>query len=429
MSLLRAGAIYGVANALSAAVPFLLLPVLTRALGPAEYGLVVAFFLLVNYASAFAGLNVHSAISVGWFQRGPGDPFPVLVGSALIVAAVSTLACAALMAMAGAQWHETLGLPAWVWPAAAIFAGTTAIAAIRPTLWQSQVKPVQSSTFQVAMAVANLALSLWAVLGLAMGAGGRIGGALLATGLAAIASIVLLCAAGDARLRASAAGVRRLLRFGLPLAPHVLAGALLASADRFTVSAQLGADALGIYGAAAQLGMVMNVLGDTVVKALSPWLFSQMARRFCRARLRIVGATYVLIPVWLLVALVLWLAMLAVGPMLLGPRFQEAVGLSIFFLLGGAMSSIYLNIAGLFFFTSRTEWLSIATACSAAIAVALAIVLTARFGAVGAAAAYLGAQMAQLVLSWLMSTRAQPMPWHRPLLALRTLGRSWRTPT
>lgn len=429
MSLLRAGAIYGVANALSAAVPFLLLPVLTRVLGPGEYGLVVAFFLLVNYASAFAGLNVHSAISVGWFRRQPGDPFPVLVGSAFIVAAVSALACAALMTVAGVLWGATFGLPAWLWPAAAIFAGTAAIAAIRPTLWQSQVKPVQASTFQVVMALANLALSLFAVLGLAMGAGGRIGGALLATALAAIASVALLHAAGDARWHASAAGVRRLLRFGLPLAPHVLAGALLASADRFTVSARLGADALGIYGAAAQLGMIMNVLGDTVVKALSPWLFSQMAQRFCRARLRVVGATYVLIPVWLLIALALWLVLLAIGPMLLGPRFQGAVGLSLFFLLGGAMSSIYLNVAGLFFFTSRNEWLSLATACSAVIAVALAVVLTARFGAAGAAAAYLGAQLAQLLLAWLLSTRAQPMPWHRPLLAVRTLGRAWRAPT
>jgi len=218
--------------------------------------------------------------------------------------------------------------------------------------------------------------------------------------------------------------VRSLLRFGLPLAPHVLAGALLASADRFTVSARLGPDALGIYGAAAQLGMMMNVLGDTLVKVFSPWMFAQMAKRFCRARLRIVGATYVLIPVWIAVALVLWLGILAVGPALLGPRFQDATGLALFFLLGGAMTSIYLNIAGLFFFTSRTEWLSIATVCSAAIAVGLAIVLTKRFGAAGAAAAYLGAQTTQLALSWLLSTRVQPMPWHRPWLAVRALGRS-----
>ena len=38
--LLRAGAIYGIANVVSAGVPFLLIPILTRALSPADYGLV-----------------------------------------------------------------------------------------------------------------------------------------------------------------------------------------------------------------------------------------------------------------------------------------------------------------------------------------------------------------------------------------------------
>jgi O-antigen/teichoic acid export membrane protein len=153
-------------------------------------------------------------------------------------------------------------------------------------------------------------------------------------------------------------------------------------------------------------------------------MYAQLAKPFCRARLRMVGATYALIPVWVAMALLLWLVMLAVGPTLLGPRFQGAVGLSLFFLLGGAMSSIYLNIAGLFFFTSRTEWLSIATVCSAALAVTLAIVLTTRIGAAGAAVAYFGAQTAQLALSWLLSARVQPMPWHRPWLALRALARA-----
>ena len=178
------------------------------------------------------------------------------------------------------------------------------------------------------------------------------------------------------------------------------------------------------FYAAHVLKYKYGMLGDTLVKVLSPWMYAQLAGRFARARLRIVGVTYVLIPVWIAIALLLWGAMLVVGPALLGPRFQAAVGLSFFFLLGGAMSSIYLNIAGLFFFTSKNEWLSIATVCSATIAVVLAIVLTKRFGAAGAAAAYLGAQTAQLVLSWLLSTRVQPMPWHRPWLAVRALGRT-----
>ena len=83
--LLRAGAVYGLANALSAGVPFLLLPILTRALAPSEYGVVVNFFLVVSLSTSLAGLNVHSAVSVKWFDRANLD-FPRFVGSALALA-------------------------------------------------------------------------------------------------------------------------------------------------------------------------------------------------------------------------------------------------------------------------------------------------------------------------------------------------------
>ena len=83
--------IYAGANALSAGIPFLLLPVLTRALAPAEYGLVVDFFLLATLCTSLAGLGVHGAVSVKWFDRS-GRDFPQLVGNALMVAIASTAA-------------------------------------------------------------------------------------------------------------------------------------------------------------------------------------------------------------------------------------------------------------------------------------------------------------------------------------------------
>ena len=421
--LLRAGAVYGVANALSAGVPFLLLPILTRALAPSEYGVVVNFFLVVSLSTSLAGLNVHSAVSVKWFDRANLD-FPRFVGSALALALLSTALCALLLTGAGLLWHHRVGLDIWLWPFAALMCGTTVVSGLRTTLWQSQQKALPSARLQVGTAALNMALSLLAVLALGLGAEGRIGAALCAGLLAAGLAVGLLMSAGDARWSFASADMRKLLRFGIPLIPHALAGAVLASADRFAVSTQLGADALGVYGAAAQIGMTMNVLGDAMVKALSPWMYAQMSGRSRLGRLKLVGATYLLIPVWLLLALSLWLMFTLIGPLILGPRYQGAVGLSLWFLLGGAFSAIYLSIAGLFFFTSRNEWLSLATLSTAGVAVVLAPRLVASAGLVGAAVAYLCAQALLLALSWGLSTRVQPMPWHRPILAVQALRSS-----
>jgi O-antigen/teichoic acid export membrane protein len=172
--------------------------------------------------------------------------------------------------------------------------------------------------------------------------------------------------------------------------------------------------------------MAMTILGDALVKAGSPWMFGEMASSNARARLRVVGATYALVPVWMLIALVLWLAFEATGTWILGPRYAAAIDLSIWFLAGGAVSAIYFNIAGLFFFTSKTEWLSLATLGTAGIAIVVAPLLTRQLGLEGGGLSFLIVQLCAVLSAWLLSVWVQPMPWQRPLLALRVLRGSWK---
>ena len=401
------------------------MPVLTRALSPADYGMVINFFLLVTLSTSLAGLSVHGAVAVSWFQRNDMD-FPRLVGTALALATASTLTCGLLLLGGALVLKLPFDLPSRFWFLAAINAGATVIVGVRAALWQSQGEALRAATLQVVAAVLNVGFSLVCVFVLSLGGEGRIYGSAAAAVLCASVATWLLFAKGDARWEAARIDLRKLLRFGVPLIPHALGSALLFTADRFSVSSLLGREAIGIYGTAAQIGMAMNILGDALVKAGSPWMFGQMATRSARGRLRVVGATYALIPVWMLIAVALWLALKATGSWVLGARYAAAIDLSLWFLMGGAVSAIYFNIAGLFFFTSKTEWLSLATLGTAAVAVVLAPLLARQFGLTGGALAFLIVQICALLTAWLLSVRIQPMPWHRPVLALRVLRGSWK---
>ena len=48
------------------------------------------------------------------------------------------------------------------------------------------------------------------------------------------------------------------------------------------------------------------------------------------------------------------------------------------------------------------------------------------FGLTGGAISFLVVQLCFLLAAWSLSTRIQPMPWHRPWLALRELSRAWK---
>lgn len=418
MSLFRAGAVYGLSNALSAGIPFIMLPVLTRALTPAEYGEVVSFFLWVTLCSSIAGLSLHSAVPVRWIEQEGDGPKTSTGAALLLVLASSTLVAAASAFVAPLTG---LGLSGLSGALAAVVAGCTVVQGIRFGVWQVKDRPWPAALLQIISSALNILLSLIGVLMLRAGADGRILGAVTAFALIALASVLLLIHGREISLSQSRNELRHLLRFGLPLVPHALAGAALASADRFAVSSQLGNEALGMYGTAAQIGMALTVLADAMVKAYSPAMYRMFRRNNESDRLKVVGIAYLSIPFWAVTGLAAWVCASLFGPWLLGPEFHEAIRISAWFIAGAAVSGVYLTIAGVFFFSSKTERISIATATGAVFAVAVAPIAVRHFGIAGAGATYVGAQLCLLVTAWRLSHTTFPLPWNQPLQAIHAV--------
>jgi len=402
-------------------VPFLLLPILTRALNPVEYGNVVSFYILVAVCASLAGLGLHTAVGVRWLDPAKGDAARYTASAIVLVFASSAVAALVTAAVAPAVGIK---LAPEVSALAAVVAGANVMQGMRFVVWQNRERPLPAAALQVISATVNIVLSLLAVFVLRLGGLGRILGATSAGVLTAVFCVISL-SREQAATRPTATDIRALLRFGLPLMPHTLAAALLTSADRFAVSAQLGSGALGIYGAASQLGMIIPVLADAATKAYVPTMYRLLSRRSIWSRLRVVAITYLSVPGWILVAVVLWGVLLLAGPLLLGAQYLDAIGLAIWFLLGGAVGGIYMNIAGLFFFTGNTEWISVASVASSLLALLIATRAVSAFGLAGGGATYLAAQIALLAAAWALSRRVSPMPWHRPALALALLFREF----
>lgn len=416
-NLLRLSAVYSIANVLSAGVPFILLPVLTRALTPAQYGEVISFYMISAICSAFAGLSLQAAVGVRWLELNNSDPRRYTY-AALLIAVVTTVVTAIAAALIAPTF---VSLAPWACGMAAVSAGALSIQSMRFSVWQSQSNPFPAAALQVGSATLNITFSLLGVFALGMGGSGRIGGAAMAGFLVALLSIYLLIQRREAMPELISGDIAKLLRFGVPLIPHVLAGAFLANADRIVVSTELGAATLGVYGTAAQLGQVIGVLADAMVKALTPTLYTLLGRNSIRDRLRFVGIAYLSVPVWLGIAIALWAFYKFTGSFLLDARYLRAVDVSLWFLLGGAFSAMYLNVAGLFFFKGRTEWISVATLTAAATALILSIPAVQHFGVTGGALSFMASQFVLLCAALALSIRMSPMPWSRMGLAFKVL--------
>jgi O-antigen/teichoic acid export membrane protein len=412
-------AIYTLANVANSAIPFLLLPLLTRVLTPAEFGAVAIFTTLVTAFAGVAGLSVHGAVNVRYFQ--PHDDHPRYVGTGLAIVGAATSATLALVLLSAPWSTGWTGVSSGWLTLAVIAAAAQALINVRLVMWQVRGEALRYGAFQVLQTVFNLSLSLMLVLVAGMGWQGRTAGVACALLLFAAIGVMSLHRSRLVEWRFDKACARDALRFGVPLVPHVIGTLFIAASDRLMVASLLGIHDAGIYAAGLQIGLVIGMLSDAVVKALGPWVYARLAGTDEAVKRRIVRLTYFYFAGIAAVAL----AFGAAAPhllLLVGESFRSSSAVVLYIALGGAFSGMYLMVVTYIFFVKRNELLSMASLGVGAMNLVVSYFLIGRNGAVGAAQAYALSQALLFLIVWTIAAKVHPMPWaaaFRPAAAPR----------
>lgn len=412
--LLGSALVYTLSNAIGAGVPVLLLPVLTRQLTPQEYGIVAMFGVVLAVMGALAGLSVHGAVGVRFFETDRVD-LPRYVASCLLVLAGSSVAVF-LLAWALLPLLESLTQVPGRWILAAVgIAGAQFVLQLQLSLWQSAKRPWPFAALRGGQALADAGTSLAFVLALGMAWEGRLGGIALAATAAMLAALVTLRRGGWVKGPPSRAYVADALRFGVPLVPHTLGTMLVLMADRLLITQVLDVASTGVYMVAMQLGMVLGLLTDAFNRAFAPWLMESLKRQDPARDRRIVRMTYLYFAGITAVAL----AFAALAPWVLswlvGPQYQAASQVLGYIAVGFAFGGMYYMVTNYVFFASNTAPLAAITFASGLFNVGITWVLLHRHGVVGAAQGFMLSQAATFLATWWLAHRSHPMPWRRCL--------------
>ena len=400
-------------NILNAVIPFLLLPVLTRYLTPAEYGEVAMFQTLLGVLGAFVGLSVVGAAGRKYYDDNLTDTeMGLYIGACLQVLVVS----AAMVFVSIFFFRENLSIwlgldKKWVlWTVG--LSAFTVMMGLRLGQWQVRKKAKSYGVMQISKSIADMGLSLLFVVILLLGADGRITAQIIATGL--LAAVALLFLRKDKLLVFFAWNPsyhKEIIKFGAPLIPHIGGGFLLVSVDRFVINAELGLAEAGVYMVAVQLAAGAALVFDAVNKAYVPWLFEKLKEDDLEQKKKIVRYTYL----WYLVILAGTIVGFVAGPWLVGlvagPGYEQAGEVIGWLLLGQAFGGMYLMVTNYIFYSRRTGLLSIATITSGLINLAFLILLVEMFGLTGAAVSFSIAMAIRFLLTWWVAQKRHPMPW------------------
>lgn len=172
------------------------------------------------------------------------------------------------------------------------------------------------------------------------------------------------------------------LKFNIPLIPHYLSLIVLGQSDRIMIQKMIGEEEVGIYSLAYQISMLMTIIISGIDGALVPWEYENFSKENFKK------VSNICIKIAVIVGVLIILAIL-ISPELVmflgGEKYENsiwivpAVSLSVFFMYTyGLFSSIE-------FYYGYTKFVMIASTLSAVLNVALNFIFIKLYGYVAAA--------------------------------------------
>ena len=244
------------------------------------------------------------------------------------------------------------------------------------------------------------------------GAEGRINAQIIASIVFAVIALILL--KKDNLLNVFTCRknyLSEVLKFGIPLMPHIAGGFLLTTVDRFVINKEIGLSEAGIYMVAVQLTAAIGIVFDAINKAYVPWLFEKLTADNLQQKQKIVKLTYV----WFSLIVTGVVLAFFIGPSIVvfiaGEQYAEAGKVVGWLALGQGFQGMYLMVTNYIFYSKRTGLLSFASISSGILNLVLLIVLVRVFGLEGAAIAFATSMGVRFLITWWIANKRHPMPW------------------
>jgi O-antigen/teichoic acid export membrane protein len=320
-NLVRSSGVYTVSSFINAALPLLLLPILTHRLSPADYGIVAMFQLSVSVIYPFISMNLEGSIFRKYFEN-DGTDFPSYIGSCFLLFACSLLIITALLWINLDFIQKITLIPeAWL-KYILIVAACQFITVVILTTYQVKVQPIKYGIVQISQSALNVGLTILFVVIMNRTWDGRLEAQIIAGSVFAIVSLLILFRTKQFRLNVKITDVRHALKFGIPLIPHAIGGMLFTSIDRFFLTKLIGLEQTGNYTVAYQIGAVIGLITSSFNNAYSPWLFDKLNKDDLEIKKKIVKFTYSYFVVIIIGAIFLLISFPYIVSIFVGSNFK-----------------------------------------------------------------------------------------------------------
>lgn len=416
----RNASIYILASVLQKGTAFLLLPLYTRFMPPAQYGIYSVVLALTQFLAVIFPLQLDAAVLRFYYHyREEPEKLREFWGTILTFLILSTIIMSSLLLTLGQPLlHAVMGdVPVWPYVVIGV------ITAVFQPLFMIMLNVLQAREQSFRYAIVSFLYFLsttLATIGLVVWAGFGALGPLLASacGMFVFAIISLIVLAPDYRICIRWQYLREALGYSIPTLPHAMAGIVLGATDRIVLNLLKGAAVTGVYNIGAVLGSAINIFASGANQAYVPIGMSIRTGQNAEDIEHLHQLGLSVIAILCLIAAGVSIFSLEIVHFFAAPAFVAARYVVPFTAFSAAATGIYYMFVNVLFFDRHwVRYVALGTGSAASANVALNFALVPHMGMMGSATASLMAQLVSTVLIGYIGRKIDPVKWRYGAIA------------
>lgn len=420
-SLIKNSAIYTLGSLLSRATALISMPVLTRYLAPAEYGILSVVGSVTGLFGFVYNMGLRAS-PVRYYYELNSDKQRKTYFSSLFV---FLLAAACLLSFLLFIFGESLLGPLLkreipFHPYITIAVGTLffqAMGLLPNSLMRVKEQAPLFITLQIVRAISVVILSILFVVVTGIGALGPLLASFLVTALSSVYWLYYLWPFLGLSFRW--APVRESLVFGFPTISERFGGWVLRSSDRFFLLHFVSLSAAGIYSVSYSAGLLLSVIGRSIETAWTPFFYAIARDEREKEAQRIFSYTatyYTLVIVWFGLALAVFAR--EVLRILAPHKYLAGLPAVPWIILGSVFEALYDIPSRGLYLMKKTQWLPVIVLTAAAVNTVFNFVLIPSWGMMGAAWATLIGYSVMITLTFYLAQRLYYVPYDYTRMAM-----------
>tara|TARA_B100000989_G_C19530440_1_gene469420 strand:- start:3947 stop:5251 length:1305 start_codon:yes stop_codon:yes gene_type:complete len=346
MRILKEGGIYLLSSVLEKALPFILLPFLTRILTVDEYGLIAMFSTLVAMYSLAGSTGLHGFIRV-IYHKVEVNKFKQYVGISFSIAIFLYILVVIFTVVFNPVLEKITGLYFNFLFLALLVSVAMFVINMRLVIYQTSRNPYEFAKLQLLKLVLEGMFVLILIFYLEGGGKERVYSMVLACVIAALLSLVSLSKDSMLNLSWDNSYAKHIMGFVFPALPHSLILSSVFVIDKVVLSSFVGLSMVGEVAVALSLAMPMLVIAESFNRAFMPWSFDKLQKSKFE---QVVGGSYFLLIIMFILSIAYSFFLIVFFDYLVGDDFLNTLVPTLILVWAGWLKlAYYLAAKGLLF--------------------------------------------------------------------------------